>query len=105
SPVDGAGYQSPAVNLLLGVDTGSSDVADPLRAYLSGFGDDQPRRGPLGIVGGCQWVRNVTIKGTAAGHGGHHHTVGEFEAVQAIGREKVHWLSFHQAPEKGLSMM
>jgi hypothetical protein len=42
-PVDGAGDQAPALDLLLAVDARRPGVALPLHRHLRGFADDQRR--------------------------------------------------------------
>jgi hypothetical protein len=65
-----------------------SDVTHALRAHLRGFGDDQPGRGALGVIGGRERIWHVAIDGAAARHRRHHQAVGEIEIPQAIGREQ-----------------
>src|SRR6185369_5111529 len=104
--MDGAGNLFPAGNLLGRVDSGSTDVTDPLWAHLRPLGNDQTRRGPLYVVGNGQRIRDVAGKGAAAGHRRHYHAVGEIEAAQSVGRKQIHGHSFHscQSAAKGLSM-
>ncbi|MNT72456.1 hypothetical protein D3C72_2110580 [compost metagenome] len=78
--VDGVSHPSPTLYLRLGVDAGREAVALALGRDLRGFAHDQPGTGALGVVGGHHCVGHITRLGAAgAGHGGHHHAVGQCE--------------------------
>jgi hypothetical protein len=49
--MNGIGDALPAGQLLRGVNSRRTDVADALRADLRPFGNDQPGRGALCIIG------------------------------------------------------
>src|ERR1035437_5776541 len=81
--------ERPAGDLLVGVQTRGVRVALTDRTGLRALADDEPGAGSLDIVlrGELSW--GLAGAGTVAGEWRHHEAVGEFEAPQLVGREKI----------------
>src|SRR5664280_1066316 len=81
--------ERPAGDLLVGVQTRGVRVALTDRAGLRALANDEPGAGSLGVVlrGKLSW--GLTSAGTVAGERRHHEAVGELEAPQLVGREKI----------------
>ena len=69
--MDRLGDQPPALDLLRRVDPGRAGIALALGRDLGALGDDQPRRGALGVVAGVEGMGRIFRIGTVARHGSH----------------------------------
>ena len=80
----GIGDRLPSPGLVFGEEPGCKHVPVGFFRDLGGFGDQQPCRGPLGIVGGCHGFGHPVFVVAVAGHGGHDHAIGQFKVAQGV---------------------
>lgn len=79
----------PACDLFRRMDSGGVLIALAFRHHLGCLGDDQARRGTLGVILGHQGCRYIAAgNGAVAGQGCHGDAVGESDTAKAMGIEK-----------------
>ena len=80
--MDGSGDFLPTFHLCLSVDAGCIRIPITARSDRSRLGDDQSRRGSLGIVIGIELIRDVPLGGTAARERGHEDPVWQIQKTE-----------------------
>jgi len=78
----------PSCDLFGGVDTGGVGVTVAEGGDGSCFGNDQTSGGPLAIVLGIQFIRDVACRGSAPGEGSHQDPMGKVQGAKLKGSEK-----------------
>ena len=85
--MDRIGDFAPACHLGIGEDARRPRIAFALGGNLGRFGDNQPRRGPLRVVGDGQLIRHVAVHRPVAGQGSHDHAVRQRDRPECGGRK------------------
>lgn len=80
---------APLGDLVLAVDTGTSDDSMALIGYLGAFGDDQAGGGALHVIVPHQIGRHTILAGACSRHRGHRDPVGERERSEIERAEQV----------------
>jgi len=86
--MNGLDHFFPSGDLFEGMDTGGVGVTVAEGGDGSCFGNDQTSGGPLAIVLGIQFIRDVACRGSAPGEGSHQDPMGKVQGAKLKGSEK-----------------
>lgn len=87
--VYGIGHLAPSLYLSRCVNTWRVLIALPLLGDLRGFGNQQPRTGPLAVIGRSKFTRYKTLSGAIARQWRENHAVRQRQSAQCVGGKQV----------------